>query len=123
MEEAVGEAGGGIAGERGVGGGHRGGPLSAPGEAAEEEQQEKLLINLRLLSFMSPDGRKAEFDCVDREASLQAVGGATGEINTLTSILMRNLHWSILRRPTLTLNGPPLCPVSSKAAGGCVPAG
>lgn len=85
MEEAE----GGIAG-----GGHRGGPLSALGEAEEEEQREKLLINLHLLSFVSPDGRKAEFDYVDREASLQAVGGATGEINTLTSILMRNLHWS-----------------------------
>lgn len=89
IEEAVGEVGGGIAGGRGAGGGHRGGPLSALSEAEEEEQQEKLLINLRLMSFVSPDGRKAEFDCVDREASLLAVGGAAGEINTLTSILIR----------------------------------
>lgn len=94
MEEAGGEVGGGIAGGRGPGGGHRGGPLSALSEAEEEEQREKLLINLHFLSFVSPDGKKAEFDCVDREASLHALGGATGEINTLTSILMRNLHCS-----------------------------
>lgn len=109
MEEAVGEVGGGIVGGRGAGRGHRGGPLSALGEAEEEEQQEKLLTNLRLLSFVSPDGRKAEFDCVDREASLQAVGGATGEINTLTSVLMKNLHWSIHRRSPLTLNASLSC--------------